>query len=66
MFNIKTFEQLDQRECTAKEYFRIATTRKRFAVFTSEKLHLVNNLQKLIREKLFNEQISEIDIYQLK
>ena len=66
MINIKTPEQLEQRGCTAKQLFRIATTRKRFAVFTSEKLHLVNNLQKLIREKLFNEQISEIDIYQLK
>jgi hypothetical protein len=66
MINIKTLEQLEQRSCTAKQIFRIATTRKRFAVFTSDNLHLVNNLQKLIREKLFNEQISDIDIYQLK
>jgi len=64
--NIKTIDQLEQRGCTAKEYFRILTTNKRFAVFTSQKLHLVNNLQKLIREKLFSEQIHEIEIYQLK
>jgi len=66
MIQIKTFEQIEQRNCTAKEALRIATTRKRFAVFTLDTLHLVNNLDRLIFDKLRAENLSEIDIYQLR
>ena len=66
MIHIKTFEQLPQRNCTAKEALRIATTRKKFAVFTLDTLHLVNNLDRLIFDKLRAENLSEIDIYQLR
>ena len=66
MIHIKTFEQLPQRNCTAKDALRIATTRKRFAVFTLESLHLVNDLNRLIYDKLRADEITEIDIYQLR
>lgn len=66
MIQIKTYEQIEQRNCTAKEALRIATTRKRFAVFSYNTLHLVNDLNRLIYDKLRADEIAEIDIYQLR
>jgi len=66
MIQIKTFEQLPNKDMTANQALRIATTRKKFAVFTLDTLHLVNNLDRLIFDKLRAENLSEIDIYQLR
>jgi hypothetical protein len=65
MIQIKTIEQLKDKGCTIKQATRIATSRKSFAVFTADKLHLVNDLDRLIYDKLGADEWQEVDIYQI-
>ena len=66
MLNILDVAQLDNHEMTIKQRFRISKTRKAFAVFVNDDLHLVNDLDRLFFDRLRAENIYNALIYQLK
>lgn len=66
MLRINTFEELKNESLNANQAFRIATTRKRFAVMSEYGLHLVNDLNRLIYDKLRTEDVHTIRVYQLR
>ena len=66
MFNILDPQQLDHHEMTIKQRFRISRTRKAFAVFIDDNLHLVDDLERLFFDRLRAENIYNAQIYQLK
>jgi len=66
MIHINTFEDLNKESLNANQALRIATSRKRFAVMSEQGLHLVNDLNRLIYEKLRSEDVYSIRVYQLK
>lgn len=66
MLNILQIEQLDNHEMTIKQRLRITRTRKSFAVFIGDDLHLVDDLERLFFDRLKAENIYNALIYQLK
>lgn len=66
MLNILDSKQLENQEMTLKQRFRISRTRKAFAVFVDDKLHLVDDLDRLFLDRLRAENIYNAQIYQLK
>lgn len=66
MLQINTFEDLSKESLNANQALRIATSRKRFAVISEQGLHLVNDLNRLIYEKLRSEDVHLVRVYQLK
>lgn len=66
MLNILDPQQLDHHEMTIKQRFRISKTRKAFAVFVENDLHLVNDLDRLFFDRLRAKNIYNAQIYQLK
>jgi hypothetical protein len=66
MIQINTFEDLSNESLNANQALRIATSRKRFAVISEQGLHLVNDLNRLIYDKLRAEDVYSIRVYQLK
>jgi hypothetical protein len=66
MIQINTFEDLGKESLNANQALRIATSRKRFAVMSEQGLHLVNDLNRLIYDKLRSEDVYSIRVYQLK
>ena len=63
---IKDRTEIARAELTAGQVLRIDKTRKRFAIVNGDKLHLVNNLDRLIYDTLRGESLAYIDIYQLR
>ena len=63
---IQDKSQIQRAELKAGQVLRIDKTRKRFAVIHGDNLHLVNNLDRLIYDTLRDENLSYIDIYQLR
>jgi len=66
MIHINTFEDLSKESLNANQALRIATSRKRYAVMSEQGLHLVNDLNRLIYEKLRSEDVHSVRVYQLK
>jgi len=66
MIQINSIEDLGKESLNANQALRIATSRKRFAVLSEQGLHLVNDLNRLIYEKLRSEDIHSVRVYQLK
>lgn len=66
MLNILDHQQLDYQEMTIKQRLRLSRTRKAFAVFIDDNLHLVDDLERLFFDRLRAENIYNAQIYQLK
>ena len=66
MLFIQDKTQLNKAEINIKQGLRIEMSRKRFAVLNGEKLHLVDNLERLIFDTLKAENLYSIEVYQLR
>jgi hypothetical protein len=66
MLLIQDKTQLNRAEINIKQALRIETSRKKFAVLNGEKLHLVDNLDRLIFDTLKAENLYQIEVYQLR
>ena len=66
MLLIQDKTQLNTAEINIKQALRIETSRKKFAVLNGEKLHLVDNLERLIFDTLKAENLYSIEVYQLR
>jgi hypothetical protein len=66
MLLIQDKTQLNKAEINIKQALRIEMSRKRFAVLNGEKLHLVDNLERLIFDTLKAENLYQIEVYQLR
>jgi hypothetical protein len=66
MLLIQDKTQLNKADINIKQALRIETSRKRFAVLNGEKLHLVDNLERLIFDTLKAENLYSIEVYQLR
>lgn len=65
MLTILDSHQLSSQEMTVKDRLRLMKTRKRFAVFVDDKLHLVDDLERLFFDRLRAENIYNALVYQL-
>ena len=66
MLNILDITPLDNQEMTIRQRLRLSRTRKSFAVFVDDNLHLVDDLDRLFFDRLRAENIYNALIYQLK
>ena len=66
MLLIQDKTQLNKADINIKQALRIETSRKKFAVINWEKLHLVDNLERLIFDTLKAENLYSIEVYQLR
>jgi hypothetical protein len=66
MLLIRDKAQLNKADINIKQALRIDASRKRFAVINGEKLHLVNNLDRLIFDTLKASNLYFIEVYQLR
>jgi hypothetical protein len=66
MLLIRDKAQLNKADINIKQALRIDASRKRFAVIDGEKLHLVNNLDRLIFDTLKASNLYFIEVYQLR
>ena len=66
MLFIQDKTQLNKAEINIRQALRIEMSRKRFAVLNGEKLHLVDNLERLIFDTLKAENLYSIEVYQLR
>lgn len=63
---IQDATQLDKASLNIRQALRIAKTRKRYAVIHSDKLHLVDNLDRLVFDTLRASDLYGIEVYQLR
>jgi len=66
MLMIQDKAQLNKADINIKQALRIEASRKRFAVIDGEKLHLVNDLDRLIFDTLKASNLYCIEVYQLR
>ena len=66
MLLIQDKTQLNKADINIKQALRIEMSRKKFAVINWEKLHLVDNLERLIFDTLKAENLYSIEVYQLR
>lgn len=66
MLLIQDKTQLNKAEINIKQALRIETSRKKFAVINGDKLHLVNNLERLIFDTLSAKDLYNVEVYQLR
>ena len=66
MLLIQDKTQLNKADINIKQALRIETSRKRYAVINGEKLHLVNNLERLIFDTLKAHDLYNVEVYQLR
>ena len=66
MLLIQDKTQLNKADINIKQALRIEATRKRFAVINGDKLHLVNNLDRLVFDTLKREDLYNVEVYQLR
>ena len=66
MLLIQDKTQLNKAEINIRQALRIELTRKKYAVLSGEKLHLVNNLDRLIFDTLKSENLYFIEVFQLR
>ena len=66
MLLIQDKTQLNKADINIKQALRIETSRKRYAVINGDKLHLVNNLERLIFDTLSTQDLYNVEVYQLR
>ena len=66
MLFIQDKTQLNKAEINIRQALRIEMSRKKFAVLNGDKLHLVDNLERLIFDTLKAENLYSIEVYQLR
>ena len=66
MLLIQDKTQLNKADINIKQALRIETSTKRFAVINGDKLHLVNNLERLIFDTLKAQDLYNVEVYQLR
>jgi hypothetical protein len=66
MLLIQDKTQLNKADINIKQALRIETSRKKFAVLSGEKLHLVNDLERLIFDTLSTQDLYNVEVYQLR
>ena len=66
MLLIQDKTQLNKADINIKQALRIEASRKRFAVINGDKLHLVNNLDRLVFDTLSKEDLYSVEVYQLR
>lgn len=62
---IKDETELNRAELNIRQALRIANSRKRYAVINGQKLHLVDDLNRLIFDTLRSDDLYDIEIYQI-
>lgn len=63
---IKDCTELNRADLNLRDVIRIAKTRKRYAVINDDKLHLVDDLDRLVFDTLKHSQLYGIEVYQLR
>jgi hypothetical protein len=58
--------QLNKADINIKQALRIEASRKRFAVINGDKLHLVNDLNRLVFDTLRGDELYNVEVYQLR
>lgn len=66
MLLIQDKTQLNKAEINIKQALRIEASRKRYAVINGDKLHLVNDLERLIFDTLSTKDLYGVEVYQLR
>lgn len=66
MLLIQDYTQLNKADINIKQALRISASRKRYAVLNGDKLHLVDDLERLIFDTLRGKDLYNIDVYQLR
>jgi hypothetical protein len=66
MLMIQDKAQLNRADINIKQALRIEASRKRFAVINGDKLHLVNNLDRLVFDTLRGDELYNVEVYQLR
>jgi hypothetical protein len=66
MLTILDAHQLTSQDMTVKDRLRLMKTRKRFAVFVDDKLHLVDDLERLFFDRLRSSNVYDAMVYQLR
>jgi hypothetical protein len=66
MLLIQDKTQLNRADINIKQALRIGASRKKFAVLNGDKLHLVNDLERLIFDTLSTQDSYQIEVYQLR
>lgn len=63
---IQDAEQIKRSSLNVRQRFRVDKSRKKYAVFHADKLHLVDDLERLIFDTLRASDLYDIEIYQLR
>ena len=66
MLLIQDKTQLNKADINIKQALRIEASRKKFAVLNGDKLHLVNDLERLIFDTLSTQDLYQVEVYQLR
>ena len=66
MLLIQDKTQLNKADINIKQALRIEMSRKKFAVINGDKLHLVDNLERLIFDTLKADNLYDVEVYQLR
>ena len=66
MLMIQDKAQLNKADINIKQALRIEASRKRFAVINGDKLHLVDDLERLVFDTLKREDLYNVEVYQLR
>jgi len=66
MLLIQDKTQLNKADINIKQALRIEASRKRFAVINGDKLHLVNDLNRLVFDTLRGDELYNVEVYQLR
>lgn len=62
---IQDESQLNRANLNIRQALRIARTRKKYAVLQGDKLHLVNDLERLVFDTLRAEDLYDVEVYQI-
>lgn len=62
---IQDESQLNRANLNIRQALRIARTRKKYAVLQGDKLHLVNDLERLVFDTLRTEDLYDVEVYQI-
>lgn len=63
---IKDETELNKAELNIRQALRIAKSQKRYAVLQGDKLHLVNDLERLVFDTLRANDLYDVEVYQLR
>jgi hypothetical protein len=66
MLLIQDKTQLNKADINIKQALRIEASRKRFAVINGDKLHLVDDLERLVFDTLKSDDLYNVEVYQLR